>query len=228
MAVGLHQFDVTSNIPFKNPEDLKDVEEVFVLFHGFSEKGATIYKRLGSRIHKHFENQGRKVLVLAPNGLYPMPHFHPLEAEGTPEELLKGYSWYFYHQSTDYFLVDYIVPATTFKNWIEALIPTHIPKTIIGYSQGGYLSPFVGLQLKEVKKVIGINCSFREEKFDRLPDFPLLQFQGDKDTVIDTMLCHNRFQALVEKGYKNGEFIWMPGIDHKLTPEMADAVIAKL
>jgi predicted esterase len=227
-AVGLHQFDVISNYPFSGPEDIEGCEEVFVLFHGFSEKGATIYKRLGDRIHKHFEQQNKKVAVLAPNGLYAMPHFHPLEAKGKPEDLLKGYSWYFYHQGSDTFLVDYEIPAVTFKNWIESMVPEGIPVTLIGYSQGGYLSPFVGLELKKVKKVIGINCSFREEMFSRLPDFPLFQYQGDKDTIIDTELGYNRFQSLKKKGLKEGEFIWVEGVDHKLTPELAEKVIESL
>lgn len=225
---GLHQFDVISNLPCENPQDFSSVEEVFVLFHGFSEKGATIYKRLGDRIHKHFEDQKKKVMVLCPNGLYPMPHFHPLEAQGKPEELLKGYSWYFYHQGSDTFLVDYEIPAVTFKNWIEALVPESIPVTLIGYSQGGYLSPFVGLQLKKVKRVIGINCSFREEMFPRLPDFPLDQLQGDRDTVIDINLAHSRFENLKKKGLKEGEFVWVPDIDHKLTPELAQKVVERL
>jgi predicted esterase len=224
-AVGLHQFDVVSNFPCSTSEDFKDVEEVFVLFHGFSEKAATIYKRLGDKIHRHFESHNRKVMVMAPNGLYAMPHFHPLEAQGKPEDLLKGYSWYFYHQGTDTFLIDYDVPAVTFKNWIESLVPKDKPVTLIGYSQGGYLSPFVGIELKKVKKVIGINCSFREEKFSRLPDFPLYQFQGDQDTIIDIKLSYERFQKILEKGLKSGDYIWAKGIDHKLTPELAQMVL---
>lgn len=218
---GPHQFNVTSN-------GAKDFNKVFLLLHGYSESGFKIYKRLGHKIDQSRE----KSLVLAPDGLFPMPKAFPLDTKiaKTKEELLQGYAWYFYHAATDQFLIDYVVPAQCLANWIEKLLKENglssSDLVIIGYSQGGYLAPFLGEALTEMglppQKVIGLNCSFRADRLKETPSFPLYQIQGKEDTIIDTQLAFDRFQKLKDSGLKEGEFLWLEGCDHKLMPSLSD------
>lgn len=232
ISPGLHQFDVISNVPFSNSSELQNFKEVILLLHGFCEKGATIYKRLGDKINQLLNNNHQDVLILAPNGLYPILKEHPFgPASGhnkKAENLLRGYSWYFYHQSSDSFLIDYKVPAETLGHWINNILPSELPVTIVGYSQGGYLAPFVGLELKNPKKIIGVNCSFREEMLPKVPYFPMYLIQGREDRVIDTELSYLRFEKIKERGLREGEFIWVPDQDHKLTKEISQVVLETL
>ena len=47
---------------------------------------------------------------------------------------------------------------------------------IIGYSQGGYLAPFVGLKCPNTSAVIGINCNYKTEFFNQKINFK--KFKG--------------------------------------------------
>ena len=178
-----------------------------------------------------FKDVGKKVAIIAPNGLYPMPKAFPLSGVvKTPEELLQGFAWYFYHASTNTFLIDYKVPMKTLSSWLTDINPSSLPVTIIGYSQGGYLAPFVAMEYSKVgalKKVIGINCSFREDLMSEVPSFPMSLIQGKEDTIIDTTLSSTRFEALKKRGLQ-GDYIRVENADHKLTLDIAQEVISLL
>ncbi len=218
---GLHQLNIVSN-------GANDPKHIYILLHGYSESGFKIYKRLGHKI----DQQQKDVLVLAPDGLFPLPKSFPLDTKilKSKEELLQGFAWYFYHAVTDQFLIDYDIPAQTLAQWIQTVLESHQLSsdnlTIIGYSQGGYLAPFLGEALEMLSlspnKVIGINCSFREDKLQKVPNFPLSQIQGKEDKIIDTKLCFERFQKLKARGLSSGDFYWLENEDHKLSPKTAE------
>jgi predicted esterase len=221
---GTHQSIIHSN---RDLSDKSSFDRVFLLLHGYSEKGEKMMKRIGKRIQKWAETKSLSVLILAPNGLYPMPKSFPLGSRPTSEDLLMGFAWYFYDQTKDEFLIDYKVPASTLKSLLEELNPQKKPTTIIGYSQGGYLAPFVGLEYEATHQVIGLNCSFRDELFSETPNFQLDQIQGKKDTIIDTTLCHSRFMRLKQRNTQ-GDFYWIADDDHRLSPEISDKTISIL
>ncbi len=223
---GLHQSIIQSNATF-GEEGLSEFEEVFLLLHGYSEEGKKIYKRLGRKLAEKFEKEDRKVLILAPNGLYPMPKAFPLGKEIGVEDLLQGFAWYFYHPGSNTFLIDYKVPALTLSGWLNKLNSTNIPVTIIGYSQGGYLAPFVAYEMNAIKRVIGINCAFREDLMTETPNFSMDLVQGREDTIIETDLASKRFDKLKARGTQ-GEYHWVENADHKLCPKVADAVLKLL
>jgi predicted esterase len=220
---GLHQSIIQSNNTF-GEESLSEFEEVYLLLHGYSEEGKKIYKRLGRKIAEKYEQEDKKVLILAPNGLYPMPKAFPLEKDVGAEDLLQGFAWYFYHPGSNTFLIDYKVPAISLAGWLNKLNSSNIPVTIIGYSQGGYLSPFLGLETNSVKRVIGINCAFREDLMTETPKFRMDLVQGREDTIIETGLASKRFEKLKGRGIE-GEYHWVENADHKLCPKVADAVL---
>lgn len=238
---GLHQFLIQTNFSkakvANNPQELAKVieeekfEEIILLLHGYSEDGTKIFRRLGRHLEEKYKNEKKKVAIIAPNGLYPMPKAFPLSGEvRTAEELLQGFAWYFYHASTNTFLIDYKVPAQTLGSWLKDINPTQLPTTIIGYSQGGYLAPFVGLEYAkhhQLKQVVGINCSFREDLMTEVPSFPMTLIQGAEDTIIETSLAKERFEKLIKRGLR-GDYVSVPEVDHKLTPDLAQVVAQKL
>lgn len=218
-----------SNLDLGNNENLS-WDEIFLLLHGYSENGDKIYKRLGRRIQEKFLSQNKRPLILAPNALYPLPKAFPLDrkvASNDPNDLLSGYAWYFYHAPTDKFLIPYEVPATILSNWINKLNLHNKPVTIIGYSQGGYLAPWTANLTNSIKRVIGVNCSFRTDLIEGVPQYQMDQYQGRLDTIIDTQLAHDRFLKLKSRGTK-GKWLWLEKSDHKLDPEMAELIVHNL
>ncbi len=235
---GLHQFLIQTNSKSAkeatSPHELSEAlindgldQEIVLLLHGYSEDGTKIFRRLGRHLEEKFASENKKVAILAPNGLYPMPKAFPLAKEiKTAEDLLQGFAWYFYHAATNTFLIDYKVPSQTLGGWLHEINPKKVPVTIIGYSQGGYLAPFVALnyhQYAPVKRVVGINCAFREDLMKEVPHFPMHLVQGDQDTIIETALAKERFEKLIERGM-TGSYHSVEGADHKLTPDIAQTV----
>lgn len=220
---GLHQVRYESNLDLKNPKDFSG-DHIYILLHGYSETGFKIYKRLGHKLANHF---GEKALILAPNGLYPLPKAFPLGKRPVGEDLLMGYAWYFFDQTTNEFLIDYQIPMNSLKNFIADQNPNNLPVTIIGYSQGGYLAPFVGMGYENTHEVIGINCSFREDLMKEIPSFPLSLFQGAEDKIIETDLAKERFDQLKKRGSK-GTYKSIKNEDHKLSPHISDEVLTYL
>jgi len=221
---GAHQSIIHSN---RDLEDQSPFDHLFLLLHGYSERGEKMMKRLGKRLENVSAQKKKRFLILAPNGLYPMPKSFPITGRPTSEDLLQGFAWYFYDQTKDEFLIDYEVLALTLANLLKQQNPDKVPTTIIGYSQGGYLAPFVALAYEQTTHVIGINCSFRTELFSELPRFKLDQIQGQKDTIIDTNRCSKRFEKLKEQGI-DGDFYWLPDDDHRLSPEISEKTMALL
>lgn len=223
---GLHQIQTLSNIPLDS-----DYDEVILLLHGYSEDAKRIYKRLGRKLNDEL-GENSKTLIIAPNGLYPLPRSFPLDKKITEaEDLLQGFAWYFFHAGSNTFLIDYQIPAETLGQWCEELTKGTLPLTIIGYSQGGYLAPFLGFNVFErgvnLKRVIGINCSFREDIMEKAPQFRMDLLQGSEDTIIDTKLAKERFDNLIKRGMK-GHYESIDGADHKLCPQTAQRVLTTL
>ena len=91
-----------------------------------------------------------------------------------------------------------------------------MPLTIIGYSQGGYLAPFVGEKIPQTKHVIGVNCRFR---FDKLPDklnFKIDGIHGEQDENVDPLRAKESFGVLKDRGASGGFYI-VEKEGHRLT-----------
>ncbi len=223
---GLHQCHVLTNENWEINEGnlVPTGKSIIVLLHGYSESAVKIYKRIGRGLSEKIPEAS----IIALNGLYPLPKHFPLDS--TPkddEELISGFAWYFFDQRKNEFLIDYHIPVQTICSYLNQINSKKLPTSFIGYSQGGYLAPFVGLSYPFTSQVLGINCSFRfdiiKEKFQEIP-FALNEIQGSEDQVIDTQLCSERFKALKEHFQSRGEFQWVEG-NHWLDPRTRDAAI---
>lgn len=212
---GLHQSRAIFSGPWNDDQTMAG-ERLYILLHGYCESAEVIFRRLG----RHLNSTDS---IVAFDGLYPLPKTLPLESfvkEGdSPEKFLQGFAWYFYDQRADQFLIDYQVPVNSLCHALESLNPENKPVSIVGYSQGGYLAPFLALEYRPTTHVLGINCSFRfdllKENYSEIP-FRIDQIQGREDQIIDTKLCHRRFYELKDHYECDGEFEWIDEGTHWL------------
>lgn len=182
---------------------------VFILLHGYSQTGEVFLKKLASILP---EGAG----VLAPNGPFPVP-----ESDGKGYRL--GFSWYFYEPKVDEYYIDMELGRNYVASLIESLGLNESAKIIVGYSQGGYIAPFVAAKLKNVRQVLGINCQFLDEEMPEILPCPMDQVQGSEDQIVTPENSKKSFEKLVARGMK-GTFVEVKGASHGLTPPLLEEV----
>jgi predicted esterase len=149
----------------------QDSDTLYLLLHGFNESGEKVYKRVAPLLPKD-------ALILSPNGNFPLP------IKKADEGYTVNFGWYFYDNSSNNYFIDYDLPSEILINLIKELGLEKKKLYIIGYSQGGYLSPFVALKHGNVEKVIGMACVFRHKMFDSSPDFSMVAIHGKEDLMV--------------------------------------------
>ncbi len=197
----LHKIKINSPFPmdyFSN--ECANPKRVIFLLHGYGESGKKIFNRLIDFLPKD-------ALVIAPNGPFPLP-------EKLEDGYKVSYAWYFYNKFTGEFLIDYDFPSELLKNlWLE--LNLKLPLTVIGYSQGGYLAPFVGEKIVDTNQVIGVNCRFRYDRLKNLK-FKLYGIHGKNDDTVDPIMAFESFEVLKRKGI-SGDFYTLENEGHRLT-----------
>lgn len=189
--------------------ELKDFNEVYLLLHGYLLDGGYIYKKLKETLPKD-------ALILAPNGPFLVP-FKKGEA------YLPKFAWYFFDPSLKTFYINYEPAAEYIKTIIDKYNPHKKPVNIIGYSQGGYLSPKVAEAIPEVKRVIGLACVFRNTKFEYRSDVTYHQIHGNNDLAVEMSGALEEWNILKDKG-NQGKFIELDEVGHKLNSEFFTAL----
>jgi predicted esterase len=180
-----------------------------LLLHGYQESGERIFRRLESSIPPDLD-------VVAPNGPFPLP-------ERVEEGYRVGFSWYFYDDLKDEYFIDPEVAVVYLRNLIHDLGLARCPIRAIGFSQGGYLAPFLAGTDLHLKHVIGIGCRFLEDELPRMQGVRLDQIHGGRDDRVPIADAQRSHGILVSRGV-SGEFRTFPEAGHRITPEMLAAV----
>lgn len=177
-----------------------------LLLHGFNERAQRIYR-------KTIEAIPENLTLVVPNAPFPMPR----RVHDSAGDFYKvGYAWYFYDDLKDQFLIDYSYPSDWLKSLLKSLSLENRPMTIIGYSQGGYLAPFVAQACQNTQKVIGINCRFRDDMLKQNPPaYPLYALHGDQDDKVCPIRAKASFENLKAHGYQ-GDFKLITGNGHEI------------
>ena len=179
--------------------------KLVLLLHGFQQSGSLIYRLLEDAIDSSFN-------LLAPNAPFPIP-------QKTGSGYRVSYTWYFFDPETDTYFYDMSLAI----EYIEALLKNLDLKdkdvTVIGYSQGGYLAPFVAERLSAVSQVIGVNCRFRDEALTGPLPFRLDAIHGAADVLVDPKRAQRCHEAILENGGE-GVFRLIEGGGHGITPEV--------
>lgn len=184
---------------------------VYLLLHGFGERAKRLLRQWGPLFEKD-------VHLVIPNAPYPLPK-REVDPETQRPFYKIGFAWYFYDEIKDEFLIDYQYPAKILQQLLKDLNLDKNPLCIIGYSQGGYLSPFAGALCENTRHVIGVNCRFREDMLPSKIDFQLDALHAQEDSKVDFSRAQAAFEKLRQRGVK-GSFRPVPGLDHELGPEI--------
>ena len=183
----------------------KNIKKTVILLHGYLQHGGVFFDQWLSSIGR--ENIDYRIISInAP---------FPIVTKKEDQSFRVGFSWYFYDSQNKEFLITHDSATSFIEEGLKKIISPDSPLTIIGYSQGGYLAPFVAQQINAVDQVIGINAHFRAEYLQMRPlNFQLDAIHGDNDEVVsceDSMRSH---QALMTKA--SGQFVRLEGKGHQM------------
>lgn len=168
--------------------------KIGIVLHGYAQNSSIIMDSLQEVLKDEDYNW------FVPNGVFPMP-------KQVAKEVKYRFAWYFYDSIQEKYFIDFTYPTFILSKFLEMNNPTGLPVTIIGYSQGGYLAPFLAQAVSQTKTVISINANYRydmleENKFD----FNLWALHGDKDEVVDYNRSKNSYNHIKDK-LNGGNFI---------------------
>lgn len=189
-------------------------DSLFVFLHGYSQDMSFLYNYYNKDCKKLGHHS---VFLQAP---FPLVGRFPLDTTPDKKKLLSGYAWYFYDASTEEYLIPYTTPVSWIKNFLEQQFSNKTNIVIIGYSQGGYLAPFLAEQLTNIKKIIGINCSFRYDLLEKFECPEVYQLQGQADVIVTPELSQERFGEFQSKYQFKGSFQMLEDETHKLTTSL--------
>jgi predicted esterase len=185
-------------------------KRLYLLLHGYAERGRRIYRKLEGIIPEDS-------VILCPNGPFPLPEFN----EG---KVRIGYAWYFFDRREQKYLINQVVPVDFIMALLKELKLDSLPCTVIGYSQGGYLAPFIGQSHEKVDHVIGINCEFKKSILEDHFPFKLDGIHTKKDEKVPLDHAVERFQELKDAYSFKGELILLENGTHAIDQEIIDTV----
>lgn len=185
----------------------------YLILHGFYENAPIIKEKLLPLIPKDSN-------ILIPNGCFPLP-----KKRTSGWELF--FSWYFFDEATQSFYVEYDFPAGVLEGLVKQLKLDKLPLTVIGYSQGGYLSPFVAERLENCDQVIGLGCSYKHDLLNSSTHYIVNGIHGAKDDKVDPVNAQKCFEKLDKLGIK-GEFTLLPDVGHDLGLEFYEKLSSYL
>jgi predicted esterase len=163
----------------------------------------------------------RDAAVLAPNGPFPISEW--IGTDWKTRQLKLTYCWHFYEPASG----SYLVPPDTALSHLSQGITAHgfgdTRKTVIGFSQGGYVAQYSAQRLSRVDQVISLGCEFLPDDLAEGAPFRLDGIYGDKDRILDperAVLTHR--QSL--RKTQGGELITIPGLGHEIDERVASKV----
>ncbi len=198
------QFHLTGN---------RESQNLFLVLHGFMEKGSKMLRRMQKALPKD-------ALILSPNGPFPLP-----EKTNTGHKV--RYAWYFYDNIKNEYLVDYQHSANLL---LQLLIDLQFEKkklTIIGYSQGGYLAPFLAEKCENIQQIIAIACVMKEEFLQSSISCPLTQIHAKDDKMVSYEKALSHFKSIEESHSKN-QFITLESAGHFYNQQYHEALVNTL
>ena len=179
----------------------------YLLLHGYAERGEKIFNRIAPILPSNGE-------IIAPNGPFPLPGRFPLSVAREEQQFVQSFAWYFYDRATERFFIDYAIPARLLGNLMKQW--DDLPVTIIGYSQGGYLSLFAAQEIPRCDHIIGINGAWRDDKLPQDLSLKLRidSINGERDEIVDPQRAQKAHQRLLARG-ANGAFYSIKGEEHR-------------
>jgi predicted esterase len=199
-------YNITSEYWCRAP---KQPKSVYLLLHGFSQRGENIFKKLEAILPVD-------AIVISPNAPFPSP-------VKIKEEYKEAYAWYFFLSKEKRFVIHPTEAVKALQNLLVSLHLQDLPIHIIGFSQGGYMGPWMVKHLPQIKSVISIAADYPNHYYEDLRDYKFTIVHGIDDTVAPIQEVRTKVKGLQQKGRKL-TFLEVPATGH----EINDAVIEKI
>ena len=213
-----------AEVPAKLPMSYRhwqpeNMNRLAIFLHGYSDHGGSFLRRL---FPKGWPTELDNVGLLAPNGLFPVP-------VKTEEGWREAYSWYFFDEAKMRMLISPDFAVTGIQMLLKQYGLEESPKTIIGFSQGGFLAPYLAKHLNGVSEIIAVGSGFRPDFYEVLSakHIRLTAIHGDQDEVFPIAAAKKAHARILDLGFK-GDFLEIPGVRHIATPEIGSAVTKRL
>lgn len=182
-----------------------------VLLHGYQDHAMSMTRRMG------WLERPLPFRILAVNAPFPVPVW---KADG----FLEAYSWYFRDTQRDIMIVS---PASSAEK-VAALIgrvlgPTE-PVVLLGFSQGGYLAPFVAPLVPTTRAIVAVGSGYPDEPYAHVSTaVEVYGLHGANDNRWPLESSHEAHRRLTSRGYR-GEFHVIPNLDHRVDPMLSPLV----
>lgn len=193
--------ELQAHLPFSFHHKVHEDDEKLVLFlHGYMDSGMSFFRRAlrGNEISES---------ILAPNGPFPLP-------VQTEDSFKEAYAWYFWEYSKNRVVIPPRVSVGLLKELIDQLGYTKKPKVLVGFSQGGFMLPYLLPELEGIKGLVAVGAGFREQDYPASTAVPLVAIHGDEDKIIGLDYSQKSFEALLATRKIKGDFHIIPGLGH--------------
>lgn len=180
----------------------RNSDRAILLLHGYAESSSKIIKNLKEVIPKDYD-------IIAPNGPFPLP-------EKIESGYKLGFAWYFFDNINDKYFIDHKYPTEFLINLIKLHLKKYEQIIIIGYSQGGYLAPFIANELENCKNIFCINSQIKYERLkNKKVHYQTTSINSEKDLIVEFDKAKMFHKGHIENG-NHGKFISNPNGTHRI------------
>lgn len=163
---------ITAELPLAAPE------RVYLLLHGFNERAKSALKRFQ-------EFLPQDAVVIAPNAPYPLP-------EKRETFWRVGYAWYFYDSFKSEYLITPVAPAKMLGQLLKQLAPAS-KVTVLGFSQGAYLAPYLPHYCEQCDQVIMVNGIVRSDMVSAKLGIEYHALNANRDPAVEFEKAKEQF-----------------------------------
>ena len=188
-----------------------DSQNVLLILHGYGENAEIIENSFKDLVKDNHDYH-----IIIPNGPFPIPKVRN-------DNVLYRFAWYFFNKYESRYFIDFDIPRNILKNLLLNIAPSK-DVTILGYSQGGYLAPFVGDCIKLTKTIIGINCKFRDDMLPEKLDFNIYHIHNRQDPIVDYLPALEGHNQTAKKTTKEARHYGLESNKHEITEEVITTV----
>jgi predicted esterase len=178
---------VTGDIPLDYEFINKNSKQTVVFFHGYGQHFGFMKKKFSFL----FKDQN----LLFINGIYPLA---PEIKDNIPEIKLR-FAWYFFNPHTKKYFIPPEVPAKIIKNLLFKLSLEEDKLLFLGFSQGGYLAPFIAEHFEQ-SHVISINANLRIDLLPKKVLFNYHSINGENDQIVDPVGAKASTELFIKQG----------------------------
>ena len=189
-------------------------KRLIIFLHGFSNDAIFMTRKFTSMIS---DPLFKDCAFFSLNGPFPVIE------KGNNKDIQKkkwkiGFAWYLYDRGENFYYYTQDTAASFIMAALKSLHLNDIPSTVIGYSQGGYLAPFLALRQQNINHIIGINSCFKHEYLPKDLSFQIDAIHGRDDNIVEYDRSKQAHEKIISMGNR-GKFISLENQHHRLTHE---------